>query len=266
MEQDWRVYYKSSTNMEELEDESVQCIVTSPPYYFGKEYGESENNLENAEDRELYIDMLKDVLKECYRVLKPDGKLCLNFVNPYTKKETHGRLKKLPVQEELVLWLDELGLDYMETVRWRKKRFGNSGTVFGSYPYPTNFYFSGSYESILIFRKWVSEDYYSKRQPLPDKEIKEKSKLSKEEWKEWTEPTWEFDGVDKNDNHPAKYPYELPYRCIRLFSFHGDTILDPFAGTGTTLKAAVDTGRNGIGYEIEEKYKDIIKERMRGDQ
>ena len=107
----------------------------------------------------------------------------------------------------------------------------------------------------------MSEDYYSKRE-LPDKEIKEKSKITKKEWREWTDPTWHFDGVDTNDDHPAKFPYELPYRCIRMFSFKGDTVLDPFCGSGTTLKAAVDTGRHGIGYEIEEKYRGPIKEKL----
>lgn len=248
--------------MKEVDDESVQLVVTSPPYYFSKDYGSSEKNLENAKERGEYKEKLKEVLKECYRVLKPDGKLCLNIVNPYTKKEKDGRLKRIPLKEELVLWLEDVGLDFMEEIRWLKKRFGSSGTVFGSYPYPTNLYFPASYESILVFRKWVSEEYYSKRQPLPDKEVKEKSKLSKEEWKKMTNPTWKFDGVDKNDNHPAKFPYELPYRCIRMFTFVGDTVLDPFLGSGTTIEAANKNNRNGIGYEIEEKYKDIIEQKI----
>lgn len=261
MENNYQIYYKSSEKMKELDDESVQLVVTSPPYFLGKDYGDNKRNLENADDREDYMEMLKSVLKECKRVLKPDGKLCLNIVNPYTSNDTHGRLKRIPIEQELVLWLDNIGLDFMENVRWSKKRFGNSGTVFGSYPHPTNMYFSGSYESILVFRKWISEDYYSKR-TLPDKEVKEASKVTKEEWKEWTEPIWEFDGVNKNEEHPAKFPYELPYRCVRLFTYKGDTVLDPFCGTGTSIKAALDTGRKGVGYEIENKYEDIIEDKI----
>jgi len=255
------VHFTSSEEMSELAEESVQTIVTSPPYYQEKNYGSHETNLENRESYEEYKEGLKSVLEECFRVLKPDGKLCLNLMDPYTTVDNHDRFQRLPLTQEMTLFLEELGLDYMETVRWCKKRFGNSGTVFGSYPHPTNLYFAGSYENLLIFRKWVSEEYYSKRE-LPDKEVKEASKVTKEEWREWTDPTWQFDGVDTNDDHPAKFPYELPYRCIRMFSFKGDTVLDPFCGSGTALKAAVDTGRKAVGYEVEEKYKDTIEEKL----
>ncbi|MBP2252318.1 DNA modification methylase [Halarchaeum solikamskense] len=255
------VHFTSSEEMSELAEESVQTIVTSPPYYQEKNYGSHETNLENRESYEEYKEGLKSVLEECFRVLKPDGKLCLNLMDPYTTVDNHDRFQRLPLTQEMTLFLEELGIDYMETVRWCKKRFGNSGTVFGSYPHPTNLYFAGSYENLLIFRKWVSEEYYSKRE-LPDKEVKEASKVTKEEWREWTDPTWQFDGVDTNDDHPAKFPYELPYRCIRMFSFEGDTVLDPFCGSGTALKAAVDTGRKAVGYEVEEKYKDTIEEKL----
>lgn len=248
--------------MSEIDNESVQLIATSPPYYQNKLYGESPENLENADTYEEYKSMLKDVLKECARVLKPDGKLAINIFDPYTTVKGAGRFKKRPLTQMLIPWIEnELQLDYLETVRWKKQRFGSSGTVFGSYPYPTNMYFAGNYEKIIIFRKWVSDEYYNKRQ-LPDKSIKEKSKVTKEEWKEWTDPTWIFDGVNKNDEHPAKFPYELPYRLIRLFTFVGDTVLDPFAGSGTTIEAAIKNKRNGIGYEIEDKYKDIIDEKL----
>lgn len=161
----------------------------------------------------------------------------------------------------MTLFLEELGLDYMETVRWCKKRFGSSGTVFGSYPHPTNLYFAGSYENLLVFRKWVSEEYYSQRE-LPDQNIKDDSRVTKDEWREWTDPTWEFDGVDRNEDHPAKFPYELPYRCIRMFSYRGDTILDPFSGSGTTLRATLDADRKAVGYEVEDRYRDTIETKL----
>lgn len=256
------IYYSSSTDMSELDDESIQLIVTSPPYYQNKPYGESEQNLENVDSYEEYISMLKDVLSECARVLKPDGKMAINIFDPYTTVDDAGRFKRIPLTQNLIPWVEEeLELDYFETIRWKKQRFGSSGTVFGSYPHPTNMYFAGNYEKIVVFRKWVSDEYYNTRE-LPDKDIKEKSKVTKEEWKEWTDPTWEFDGVDKNSDHPAKFPYELPYRLIRLFTFVGDTVLDPFAGSATTIEAAIRNGRNGIGYEIENKYESIINEKL----
>lgn len=258
---EYEVHFTSSEEMSELADESVQTVVTSPPYYQEKNYGSHKTNLENRDSYEEYKQGLKLVLEECFRVLQPDGKLCLNLMDPYTTVDNHDRFQRLPLTQEMTLFLEEIGLDYMETVRWCKKRFGNSGTVFGSYPHPTNLYFAGSYENLLIFRKWVSEEYYSKRE-LPGKEVKEISKVTKEEWREWTDPTWQFDGVDANDDHPAKFPYELPYRCVRMFSFEGDAVLDPFCGSGTTLKAAVDTGRKAIGYEVEKKYKDTIENNL----
>lgn len=254
----FEVHNKSSEVMQELDNESVQVVVTSPPYYQDKNYGSHEANLENRESYEEYKKALQSVLEECYRVLKPDGKLCLNLMDPYTTVDDHGRFQRLPLTQEITLFLEDLGLDYMETVRWVKQRFGNSGTVFGSYPHPTNLYFAGSYENLLIFRKWVNKSYYKTRN-LPGKSVKEESKLTKQEWREWTDPTWKFDGVDRNDDHPAKFPYQLPYRCVRMFSFKGDTVLDPFCGSGTTLKAAVDTGREAVGYEVEKKYQSIIK-------
>lgn len=258
---DYHVYYSSSEEMRELDNESVHTIITSPPYYQKKGYGSHDTNLENRESYAGYKKGLKKVLQECYRVLKPDGKLCLNLIDPYTTVENHDRFQRLPLTHEITLFLNDLGLDYMETVRWCKMRFGSSGTVFGSYPHPTNMYFAGSYENLLVFRKWVSEEYYSKRK-LPNKEVKNESKVTKKEWREWTDPTWKFDGVETNDDHPAKFPYELPYRCIRMFSFKESTILDPFCGSGTTLKAAMDTDRNVVGYEIEEKYRDTIEDKL----
>lgn len=258
------LHIKSSESMDELKDESIQTIVTSPPYYQDKNYGNHETNLENRDSYREYKEGLKTVLEECFRVLKPDGKLCLNLMDPYTTVDTHGRFQRLPLTQEITIFLEELGLDYMETIRWCKNRYGNSGTVFGSYPHPTNLYFAGSYENLLIFRKWVNEDYYQTRS-LPEKQVKEDSKVTKEEWREWTDPTWEFDGVDRNDDHPAKFPYELPYRCIRMFSFVGDKVLDPFCGSGTTLKAAVDTDRYPIGYEIEQEYEEIINSKLMDD-
>lgn len=258
-----KVFFKSSECLDEIQDESIQLVVTSPPYYTGKNYGSSDHNLENQDSFEEYKKSLKEVLEECFRVLKPDGKLCLNLIDPYATKDEYGRFKKLTLTQELILFLEELGLDYMETIRWINKRYGNSGAVLGSYPHPTNFYFNGTYENIFVFRKWVSEDYYDTRE-LPEMEVREKSKLTKEEWREWTNPTWEIDSKENKD-HPVEYPYDLPYRCIRLFSFKGDTILDPFCGTGTSIKAAVENDRNAIGYEVEEQYKEIIKEKILDD-
>lgn len=258
---DATIYWHSAESMDELDDESVQVIVTSPPYYQNKQYGVHPENLENSDTYRDYKDRLKQVLTECFRVLKPDGKLCLNLMDPYTTVDGHGRFQRLPLTQEMTLFLEELGLDYMETIRWVKQRFGNSGTVFGSYPHPTNLYFAGSYENLLVFRKWVDEEYYDTRE-LPPEDVKERSAVSKAEWKEWTDPTWTFDGVNRNDDHPAKFPYELPYRCIRMFSFEGDTVLDPFCGSGTTLKAAIDCGRPAVGYELEEDYRDVIEEKL----
>lgn len=240
----------------ELENESVDLIVTSPPYWHIKDYG-SEKQIGYGQSLHEYLKDLYRVWKECYRALKPGRKLCINIGDQFARSIIYGRYKVIPLHSEFIAQCEDIGFDYMGLIVWQKKTTMNTtggANVMGSYPYPPNGIIEIDYEYILIFKK------PGKSIKVP-KEIKEKSKLSKEEWKEYFSGHWNFGGV-KQVNHEAMFPEELPKRLIKMYSFVGDTILDPFLGSGTTVKVALDLNRNAIGYEINEKYIDIIKEKI----
>ena len=138
---------------------------------------------------------------------------------------------------------------------WDKRKVTRFSS-FGSYPYPTNLFSTYPYEWIVVFCKG------GKRKKV-DKEIKEKSKITHKEWAEWAiNSFWEMQPAKaSSEKHPAPFPKELPHRLIKLYSFYGDTILDPFMGSGTTAEAALELGRNAIGYELNEEYEPLIREK-----
>ncbi len=151
---------------------------------------------------------------------------------------------------------EEIGFDYMGAIIWQKKTTMNTtggANIMGSFPYPPNGVVEIDYEFILIFKK------EGKRKV--EKSVKEASKLTKEEWKEYFSGHWKFAGARQVD-HEAVFPEELPRRLIKMFSFVGDTVLDPFAGSGTTLKVALELGRRAIGYEIKEDYIKLVREKL----
>ena len=140
----------------------------------------------------------------------------------------------------------------MGTIYWRKTTSRNGSVLFGSYPYPSNFMISSAVEPIHVFRKVGKRDV--------SKEIKEKSKITLEEFRQFRDAIWDINGV--NDKHVAAYPIELPARLIKMYSFVGDTVLDPFVGSGSTIKAALDLGRNSVGIDINPKFLKIIEEKV----
>ena len=140
---------------------------------------------------------------------------------------------------------------------WDKRKVARFSS-FGSYPYPTNIFSTYPYEWIIVFCK------EGKRKPV-DKNIKELSKISQKEWADWAiNSFWEMQPAKaKSENHPAPFPKELPHRLIKLYSFYGDTVLDPFMGSGTTAEAAIELGRNSVGYEINEDYIELINNKIK---
>jgi len=149
----------------------------------------------------------------------------------------------------------------MGAIIWQKTTTMNTtggATIMGSFPYPRNGIIKLDYEFILIFKK-LGET------PIVSREIKEKSKMSKEEWNQYFTGHWNFNGA-KQDKHLAMYPEELPKRLIKMFSFVGDTVLDPFLGSGTTTLAAKNLNRNSVGFEINKKFLPIIKEKIGADK
>lgn len=271
------VFYHSSTGMHELEDNSVDLIITSPPYFNIKDYAKNgyqdtthsqshESDLGAINHYAVYIDTLLFVWKECERVLKPNAKLCINVpLMPMLKKDldTHYNRHIFDLQSDIQhSILRHTDLFLLDMYIWNRTN-SSKKLMFGSYPYPRNFYAQNTTEFIAVF---VKDGKPSNNIP---QEIKEASKLTQEEWVSFTKQIWDIPIPSKNDSafgkHSAIMPSEIPYRLIKLFSFVGDIVLDPFAGSGTTLKVAKELKRNYVGYEIYEHYKTVIEEKL-GDK
>ncbi len=245
-----------SRRMMKLNDDSVELVVTSPPYWQLKDYGTLEQIGFN-QSYESYINNLNLVWNECYRVLKPGCRMVINTGDQFARAIYYGRYKIIPIRTEIIKFCEAIGFDYMGAIIWQKKTTKNTtggATVMGSYPYPRNGMIEIDYEFILLFKKPGNQIKVSK-------EIKEASKISKEKWKEYFTGHWYFKG-SRQEEHSAVFPVELPKRIIEMFSFVGETVLDPFMGSGTTALAALMTNRNSIGYEINKDFIPLFKKKV----
>lgn len=247
--------------MPEVQNESVHLVVTSPPYWQLKDYG-GANQIGFHDTYEEYTENLNKVWGECYRVLSPGCRLCVNIGDQFTRTATYGRYKIIPIREEIIRFCESVGFDYMGAIIWQKKTTMNTtggASVMGSFPYPRNGMVEIDYEFILLFKKLgISPNNVAK-------ETKMQSKLSHEEWRRYFTGHWNFPG-EKQDKHIAMFPEELPRRLIKMFSFVGETVLDPFLGSGTTTKVARELGRHSVGYEINKDYVPVIKRKLGADQ
>lgn len=245
-----------SRKMDDIKSESVHLAVTSPPYWQLKDYGSNEQ-IGYYDSYESYINNLNLVWAECYRVLHPGCRLMINIGDQFARAVYYGRYKIIPIRTEIIKFCETIGFDYMGAIIWQKKTTMNTtggATVMGSYPFPRNGIVEIDYEFILIFKK-------PGKAPKVSKERKEESRISKEKWKEYFLGHWYFNGA-RQDNHIAMFPVELPKRAIEMFTFVGDTVLDPFLGSGTTSLAAMSCNRNSIGYEINKEFLPTIKEKL----
>ncbi len=246
--------------MTELQDNSVHLAITSPPYWQLKDYG-TENQIGFHDSYESYINNLNLVWKECYRVLHNGCRLCVNIGDQFARSVYYGRYKVIPIREEIIKFCENIGFDYMGAIIWQKVTTSNTtggGVQMGSYPYPRNGILKLDYEFILLFKKLGDA-------PKPTKEQKELSKMTAEEWNTFFAGHWNFAGARQN-NHIAMFPEELPRRLIKMFSFVGETVLDPFAGSGTTSLAAKNLERNSVGFEINPEFLPFIKEKLEVNQ
>ncbi len=246
-----------SRRMKEIRDESVHLVITSPPYWQLKDYGNG-SQIGFNDTYEDYINNLNLVWNECYRVLHKGCRLCVNIGDQFARSVYYGRYTIIPIREEIIKFCETIGFDYMGAIIWQKVTTCNTtggATIMGSFPYPRNGILKLDYEFILIFKKLGDP-------PKVSREIKEKSKLTIEEWNEYFAGHWNFPG-ERQDKHLAMFPEELPKRLIKMFSFVGDTVLDPFLGSGTTCLAAKNLDRDSIGYEINEDYLPTIKSKLK---
>ncbi len=243
--------------MRSVPDKSVQLIITSPPYWQLKDYG-AENQIGYNNTYEEYINNLNLVWLESYRVLDNGCRLCVNIGDQFARSVYYGRYKVIPIRTEIIKFCESIGFDYMGAIIWQKKTTSNTtggASLMGSYPTPRNGILSIDYEFILIFKKLGTPK-------KPNREIREISKMTKEEWKTYFAGHWNFGGA-KQDGHIAVFPEELPKRLIKMFAFVGDTVLDPFLGSGTTSLAAKKLGRNSIGYEINQDFLPFIERKLK---
>jgi len=245
-----------SRQMTELPDNSLHLAITSPPYWQLKDYG-TDNQIGFHDSYEIYINNLNLVWKECYRTLHNGCRLCVNIGDQFARAVYYGRYKVIPIREEIIKFCENIGFDYMGAIIWQKVTTSNTtggGVQMGSYPYPRNGILKLDYEFILVFKKFGDS-------PKPTKEQKELSKMTAEEWNTFFAGHWNFAGA-RQSGHIAMFPVELPRRLIKMFSFVGETVLDPFAGSGTTALAAKNTDRNSVGFEINPDFIPIIKKKL----
>ena len=249
---DFIIHYNSSESLDEM-DETIGLVVTSPPYWRIKDYGNREDKWEYSD----YLKSMRKVWKECFRVLKPSSKLCINIGDQFMRTSEHGKFEVIPIHSDFINQCKELGFDYHGSIIWQKVSSMDSsggGSLLGSYPNPKNGILLFDYEFILVFHKPGETEKVSK-------EIKESSSMTEKEWKTYFVSHWNFVG-EKQKDHPAVFPEELPRRLIKMFSFKEEIVLDPFLGSGTTLKVAKELERKGIGYEINKKdFEALINEK-----
>ncbi len=251
-----KIIHGDSRQMNFVPIESVHLVITSPPYWQLKDYG-TDTQIGYHDSYESYINNLNLVWKECHRVLYPGCRLCINIGDQFARSVYYGRYKVIPIRTEIIKFCETIGFDYMGAIIWQKVTTTNTtggATIMGSFPYPRNGILKLDYEFILLFKKQGSP-------PKPARERKERSVISKEDWNTYFSGHWYFAGV-RQEGHIAMFPEELPARLIKMFAFVGDTVLDPFLGSGTTSLAARNLERSSIGYEINQDFIPAIRRKL----
>jgi DNA modification methylase len=233
-----------------LEDESIHLVVTSPPYWNLKRYNENPDQLGHINDYESFLGELEKVWKEVFRVLVPGGRLVCVVGDVCVSRRRFGRHLVFPLHADICVLCRKIGFDNLNPIIWHKIANASfeveNGSKFLGKPYEPNAIIKNDMEFILMQRK---PGGYRK----PTEEQRKLSKIDKKDFDTWFQQIWNITGASTRI-HPAPFPLELATRLIRMFSFHGDTVLDPFCGTGTTMIAALRYGRNSIGIDIEPEY------------
>jgi modification methylase len=243
-----------------LPNESIHLVVTSPPYFDLKQYAaESSAQLGEIHDYENFLDELDRVWRECQRVLVPGGRVCCVVGAITVARRKAGRHYVLPLPSDIQVRSRCLGLDNLTPIIWLK--VGNivleasRSSRFLGKPNLPNGVVKNDFETIVMLRK---PGGYRK----PTAEMEAASRIESEDYFRWFVPIWSDITGASTKNHPAPFPTELAYRLVRMFSFAGDTVLDPFLGSGTTIEAAVRSGRNSIGVETEPTYVTLAEKRL----
>lgn len=256
------LYRADSRNLSMIDGESVHLVVTSPPYFNIKDYengADVQGQLGDVDDYQEFNEMVDEVWSECYDKLVPGGRMCVVVGDVLLSRSEHGRHRVLPLHATIQDHCTDLGFDNLAPIIWYK--IGNASLESGGNarflgkPYEPGAVVKNDIEYILLFRK--PGGYRS-----PSVEERILSTIEADEHQRCFRQLWgDINGAPQED-HPAPYPVDLAERLVRMFSFVGDTVLDPFAGSGTSAVAASRSGRNSISVEVAPKYVDIAEERM----
>lgn len=243
-----------------IETESVHLVCTSPPYAMLKAYPDHPGQMGNVPVYEDFLDELDKVWKECLRILVPGGRVACVVGDVCISRRKGGRHHVLPLAADIQVRARRLGFDNLTPVLWMKVanivlEASRSSRFLGK-PNLPNGVVKNDIEHILFLRK--PGGY---RKPTPEQE--RLSFIPTEDYAKWFSPVWSDVSGQLRQDHPAPYPVEIPRRLIRMFSFVGDTVLDPFGGTGTTAIAALETGRNSVSVEIDPTYVALLEQRLR---
>jgi len=241
-------------------DESVHLVVTSPPYWTLKEYNDHPGQLGHVEQYDQFQDELDKVWRHCFRLLVPGGRVvCVVGDVCLARRRNKGRHMVVPLHADISVRCRKIGLDYLTPILWHKIANATleveNGSSFLGKPYEPNAIIKNDIEYLLMFRK---PGAYRK----PTEEQRQLSKISKEDHAKWFRSFWADVPGASTRNHPAPFPLELATRLVRMFSFVGDTVLYPFVGTGTTIIAAAEQQRHGIGVEIDPTYLAQARDRI----
>jgi DNA modification methylase len=254
------IYRGDARDMSGLEPQSVHLVLTSPPYWTLKEYRDSEGQLGHVEDYDQFLQELDKVWKQCFQALVPGGRLiCVVGDVCLSRRENGGRHTVVPLHSSIQEHCRKLGFDNLAPIIWHKISNAayevEGGSTFLGKPYEPNSVIKNDIEFILMERK--PGGYRT-----PDIFTKVLSVISAENHKKWFQQIWTGVTGASTKQHPAPYPLELAERLVRMFSFVGDMVLDPFMGTGTTTVAAAKWGRNSIGFEIDRHYYKMAQKRI----
>ncbi len=257
------LYHGDSRKIDYIEDNTVHLILTSPPYFNLKDYRRGKNQLGLINDYQRFIDELEKVWKECYRVLVPGGRMVCVVGDVCLSRRCYGRHVVMPLHSDIVVSCRKIGFDNLNPILWHKIsnasfEANTNSTILGK-PYEPNAIIKNDIEYIIMERK---PGGYRKPSELQRK----KSMIDRKDFRDWFSQIWEMPGASTKNGHPAPFPMSLADRLVKMFSFVGDTVLDPFCGSGTTMLAAKNSERNSIGVETEEYYCNYIIQRLEADR
>jgi site-specific DNA-methyltransferase (adenine-specific) len=253
-----RVINRDCRHMREVEDQTVQLVLTSPPYWNLVDFDAGPADLSAIREQAEFFAELGLVWRECYRVLRPGGKLVVEFEDIANGSRVYGHPREICLVGDMVASVEAAGLELFTRLIWLKAKAGGGMrkapyTCYGNLR-GTNARIPSVYAYVFVFRKYDPTAGIDRRQP----------DFTRQDWKQWAETVWHIENPRSNfHGHPSVYPPELVRRLIRMYSYAGDLVLDPFAGVGTTLIAAAELGRRAVGYEIHPTHWAVARKRLR---